>query len=102
MLEIGSGNGDLLAALQCSQGVGIGYLRQNAPTGGEQSHLQSKHMSGERLDLSGQQFDFVILFDLVGYLHDIRLVFERQRTVCQSRTRIVLNGKAGYGNPFWP
>jgi hypothetical protein len=44
-------------------------------------HLKFQYMSVERLDLPAQKFDFIVLSDLVGYLYDIRLVFERLRSV---------------------
>src|SRR5262249_51383545 len=58
---------------------------------GKYPHLKFQQMSGEQLDLPAQKFDFIVLSDLVGYLYDIRLVFERLRTVCHSRTRVIIN-----------
>ena len=92
VLEIGSGNGDLLAALNPSYGLGIdisGKMVCLATT--KYPHLKFRQMPAERLDLPGEQFDFIILSDLVGYAYDIRLVFERLRIVCHSRTRLVLH-----------
>jgi SAM-dependent methyltransferase len=92
VLEVGSGNGDLLAALKPSYGLGIdisgGMVRLAAE---KHSHLTFKRMPAERLDLPGQKFDYIILSDLLGYLYDIRLVFERLRTVCHSRTRLIVH-----------
>jgi hypothetical protein len=48
-------------------------------------------MSAEQLDLQGEQFDFIVLSDLVGYLYDIRLVLERLRQACHARTRLVIH-----------
>jgi hypothetical protein len=48
-------------------------------------------MAAEDLDLGGETFDYVILSDLVGFLYDIRLVFERLRSVCHSQTRIIVH-----------
>jgi hypothetical protein len=48
-------------------------------------------MSAEQLDLPGEKFDYIILSDLVGYLYDIHLVFQRLRKVCHSRTRLVIH-----------
>lgn len=92
VLEIGSGNGDLLAGLQPSYGLGIDISGEMVRLAAKKyPHLKFRHMSAERLDLPGEQFDFIVLSDLVGYLYDIRLVFERLRTVCHSRTRLVLH-----------
>ena len=50
-------------------------------------HLHFRQMAAEHLDLSGEPFDFIVLSDLVGYLYDIRLVFEQLHKVCHPRTR---------------
>jgi SAM-dependent methyltransferase len=92
VLEIGCGNGDLLAGLQVSYGLGIDISGEMVRLAAKKyPHLKFRHMSAERLDLPGEQFDIIVLSDLVGYLYDIRLVFERLRTVCHSRTRLVLH-----------
>jgi ubiquinone/menaquinone biosynthesis C-methylase UbiE len=92
VIEVGSGNGDLLAALTPSDGLGIDISAEMVRLAARKyPHLKFQHMSGERLDLPAQKFDFIVLSDLVGYLYDIRLVFERLRTVCHSRTRLVIN-----------
>jgi SAM-dependent methyltransferase len=92
VLELGSGNGDLLAALNPSDGLGIDISGQMVRLAARKyPHLKFQHMPGERLALPTQKFDFIVLSDLVGYLYDIRLVFERLRAACHSRTRIVLN-----------
>ena len=92
VLELGSANGNLLAALNPSDGLGIdisGEMVRQASR--KYPHLRFQKMSGERLDLPAQKFDFIVLSDLVGYLYDIRLVFERLRNVCHFRTRLVIN-----------
>jgi ubiquinone/menaquinone biosynthesis C-methylase UbiE len=92
VLEVGSGNGDLLAALNPSYGVGIDISSEMVRRAAQKyPHLKFFQMPAERLDLSGERFDFVILSDLLGYLYDIRLVFERLRSVCHPRTRLFLH-----------
>ena len=92
VLEVGSGNGDLLAALNPSEGLGIDISGEMVRlAAGKYPHLKFQQMSGELLDLPAQKFDFIVLSDLVGYLYDIRLVFERLRTICHSRTRLIIN-----------
>ena len=92
ILEVGSGNGDLLAALNPSEGLGIDISGEMVRlAAGKYPHLKFQQMSGELLDLPAQKFDFIVLSDLVGYLYDIRLVFERLRTICHSRTRVIIN-----------
>jgi len=54
-------------------------------------HLQFRQMAAEHLELPEEPFDFIVLSDLVGYLYDIRLVFERLRHMCHSHTRLVIH-----------
>ena len=92
VLELGSGNGDLLAALQPSAGLGLDVSGEMVRcASAKYPHLEFRQVAAEHLDRLGEQFDYVILSDLVGYLYDIRLVFERLRRVCYSRTRVVIN-----------
>lgn len=92
VLEIGSGTGDLLAALRPSRGLGVDISRAMVRLAAHKHpDLEFRHMAAERLELPGEQFDYIVLSDLVGYLYDIRLVFERLRTVCHPRTRVVMH-----------
>jgi 2-polyprenyl-3-methyl-5-hydroxy-6-metoxy-1,4-benzoquinol methylase len=92
VLEVGSGNGDLLEALKPSYGLGIDISSAMVHLAAQKyPHLKFLHMSAERLDLPDERFDFIILSDLLGYLYDIRLVFERLRTVCHPRTRLIVH-----------
>ena len=92
VLELGSGNGDLLAALNPSEGLGIDISGEMVRLAASKyPRLRFQQMAAENLDLPGKTFDYIILSDLTGYLYDILLVFERLRSVCHSRTRIVVN-----------
>jgi ubiquinone/menaquinone biosynthesis C-methylase UbiE len=92
VLEVGSGNGDLLAALNPSYGVGIDISREMVQLAGRKyPRLRFMHTPAERLDLPDEKFDYIILSDLLGYLYDIRLVFERLIKVCHSRSRVVIH-----------
>src|SRR6516162_7740553 len=69
VLEIGSGTGDLLNALQPSYGLGVdisGEMVRLAKS--KYPHLQFQQQAAEHLSLPKDQFDFVILSDLSGYL----------------------------------
>ena len=92
VLEVGSGNGDLLAALEPSQGVGVDLSGEMVRLAADKyPHLRFQQMSAERLELPGEEFDVVLLSDLIGYSYDIRLVFERLQSVCSPRTRVIVN-----------
>jgi SAM-dependent methyltransferase len=92
VLEIGSGTGDLLAALQPAHGVGVDFSeevlqrsRQEHPN--LEFHLADAH---DLLPVHGP-FDVIILSDLVNELWDVQQVFEQIRPLCTPRTRILLN-----------
>ena len=101
VLEIGSGTGDLLAATSPRRGVGIDLSGEMVRlAAARHPHLEFHHVAAERLDLGGETFDYVILSDLVGFLYDIRLVFERLRSVCHSQTRIVIHWHSRLWQPI--
>jgi len=90
VLELGSGDGDLLAELKPSKGVGI----DASPTFVAQAkakhpHLEFRHGFAENFK-SEEKFDFVVLSNLVGYLRDVQGVFENLHQVCHPSTRIVI------------
>jgi SAM-dependent methyltransferase len=92
VLELGSGTGDLLASVRPRRGVGIDISPEMVRIAKERyPDLEFHEMAAERLDLGGERFDYVILSDLTSFLFDIRLVFERIRTVCHPGTRILVN-----------
>ena len=92
VLEVGCGIGDLLAATKPSVGVGIdisGEMVRHARN--KYPRLTFHQMPAEKLDLGDRRFDYIILSDMVGFFYDIKLVFERLRTVCHPDTRIVIH-----------
>jgi ubiquinone/menaquinone biosynthesis C-methylase UbiE len=94
VLEVGCATGELLAALQPSEGLGIDISPQMI-------ELARRKFKNKRLDFiaspieewcpEGRQFDFIILSDVVGLLRDIELVLHRLRECCHPRTRLILN-----------
>lgn len=94
VLELGCGNGDLLAAVEPSLGVGVDFSPQAL------GHARARH--GQRAQLHWVQgdvhalplagtFDIIILSDLVNDLWDVQLLFERLQKLSHRRTRIILN-----------
>src|SRR5438128_2323723 len=62
VLEIGSGNGDLLAALKPADGLGIDISSEMVRLAASKyPDLKFQRMSGERLDLPPQKFDYIVL-----------------------------------------
>jgi ubiquinone/menaquinone biosynthesis C-methylase UbiE len=99
VLEIGCGSGDLLAALKPSVGVGVDV------SPGMVELARSRHpdvrfevAAGEELDL-GQTFDYVILSDLVPYVHDLLALLERVAVHSHPRTRVIVNSYSRVWRP---
>jgi SAM-dependent methyltransferase len=100
VLEVGSGNGDLLAALKPAYGLGVDISGKMVDLAAKKHpKLQFRKMCAEELELPGESFDYIVLSDLVGYLYDIREVLARLRSVCHSRTRVVIQW---YSNLWQP
>lgn len=92
VLEIGCGTGDLLTALAPADGLGLDLSAEMIRLAAKKHpELRFRQMAAEELDLGGEQFDYVVLADLLGHLYDIREVFGRLSGVCHARTRIVIH-----------
>lgn len=97
VLELGSGDGDLLAALKPSQGVGVdlcGTLVEKARTA--HPHLEFVQGFAETFE-ADEPFDYVVMSDLVGHLDDVQLVFENLRRSVRPETRVIIS----YYNYLW-
>lgn len=91
VLEIGCGTGDLLAALEPAEGVGIDFSAEMLAVARERHPgLRFVQTDAAGLDL-GESFDFIILSDLLNDVFDVQQVLERVRLHCNPRTRVVLN-----------
>ncbi len=91
VLEIGSGSGGLLASLQPSRGVGVDISPKMVDLARRRHpDLEFRVEAGELLDL-GETFDYIILSDLLPYVHDLHALFEHVRRHSHSRTRVVVN-----------
>jgi SAM-dependent methyltransferase len=91
VLELGCGQGDLLAALRPSFGVGVDLSSEMINIAAQQHpHLHFIHGCAEQLCLRGA-FDVIILSDLVNDLWDIQAALKASHALCHPRTRIILN-----------
>lgn len=91
VLEIGCGSGDLLASLSPSTGVGVDVSSKLVELASERHpSLRFEHVSGERLGL-GETFDYVVLSDLLPYVHDLVALFDRVAEHCRPDTRVVIH-----------
>jgi hypothetical protein len=97
IIDVGSGDGDLLAALKPSRGIGIDASGSFvAIARAKHPELEFVHEFAE-LFKSDEKFDYVILSGLVGYLDDVQSVLENLQKLCQPSSRIIID----YYNYLW-
>ncbi len=101
VLEIGCGNGYLLASLEVEVGVGIDISRgMIAEAKSKYEHLEfieADIENSEVLKNLNQVFDFIVISDTIGYLNDIENTFNDLHKVCNSDTRVIV----AYYSAFW-
>ena len=100
VLELGSGTGELLAALNPSYGVGIDISGEMTALA-EEAFPNIDFRQGNAEDPLtwdvGGTFDYIIMSDLVGHLEDIQKTFENLKAYCSTHTRIIVS----YYNFLW-
>jgi ubiquinone/menaquinone biosynthesis C-methylase UbiE len=100
ILEIGCGQGDLLARLQPSFGVGIDFSpRMIARAAARHRHLHWVVADAHELEFT-HTFDAIILSDLVNDVWDVQEVLARVVRLANPRTRIILNTYSRMWEPF--
>ncbi len=98
VLDIGCGDGRLLAALQPSVGVGVDLSRRIIAHARRQYPLlRFVHMRGEDVQSLGDTFDYVIISRVLAEVYDHRKLFNSLRAVCHSRTRLIIVDKTPLG-----
>lgn len=91
ILEVGSGTGDLLAALKPAHGVGVDFSPAMVSLAkSRHPELQWICAEGARFQVEGK-FDYIILSDLVNDHPDVQALLEHLRQYAHERTRLVLN-----------
>jgi ubiquinone/menaquinone biosynthesis C-methylase UbiE len=91
VIEIGCAQGDLLAALQPSVGVGVDFSPEMIRRA-ERRHPNLRFLTADAHELQlDEKFDAIILSDLVNDLWDVQTVFEQVARLATPRTRIILN-----------
>lgn len=88
VLEIGCGNGQLLASLKPSYGVGLDFSEEMISRAKE-NYPNLYFIAADAHDISIEgKFDFIILSDLVNDLWDVQGVISRIAEVCIPGTKI--------------
>jgi ubiquinone/menaquinone biosynthesis C-methylase UbiE len=91
ILELGCGQGDLLAALEPAVGVGVDFSQEMLESG-KQKYPSLKFVYSDVHEFShNENFDVIILSDLVNDLWDVQKVIQNINKFCTSRTRVILN-----------
>lgn len=97
VLEIGCGTGELLAALEPREGLGIDLSPEMIRLARERfPELEWRVADAESMTI-GRRFDYVVMSDLLGHLEDIWAAFQELKTVTHPSTRVVIT----YYNFLW-
>lgn len=91
VLELGCGDGSLLAAVKPGFGVGIDFSAA-AIAGAKREHPDLFLVQADAHALPFQtQFDVIILSDLINDLWDVQKIFQILVNFSHNRTRVILN-----------
>ncbi len=91
VLEIGCAKGDLLAALDPGYGVGVDFSSEMIRRA-RKCHPGLQFIVADAHDLDiKEQFDYILLSDLVNDLWDVQRAFEQIMKIATARTRIIIN-----------
>lgn len=91
VLELGCGDGDLLAAVRPAVGVGID-LSPKMIERASAKHPECRFQEGDAHSLElDEQFDFVICSDLLNDVWDVQRVLEQAASVSHASTRVIIN-----------
>lgn len=91
VVEIGCAQGDLLAALKPSFGVGVDFSGEMIARARKRyPEFEFIQADAHSMDID-QKFDFIILSDLVNDLLDVQSVFQRIMHLATPRSRIIIN-----------
>jgi SAM-dependent methyltransferase len=92
ILEVGCSEGDLLAALKPSEGMGVDFSAEMIQRAAKR-HPELRFIQADAHDLGALdgQFDVIILSDAVNDLWDVQAVLEQVQRLSGPRTRLILN-----------
>jgi SAM-dependent methyltransferase len=92
VLELGCGRGDLLAALQPSDGFGVDFSPEML-TRARQRHPDIQFVLADvhNLSMLDKPFEFILVSDLLNDIWDVQTVFEQLMRLSHSRTRLIIN-----------
>jgi SAM-dependent methyltransferase len=90
VLELGCATGNLLAELHPSRGVGVD-ISPAMVEAARRNYPEYEFYVGDAEDLPvGEVFDYVVMSNLAGYLHDVWQAFRQLRRVTHPGSRVVV------------
>ena len=99
VLEVGCGNGDLLADIHGSRKVGIDFSEEYVSWAREKhrgSGIEFHVMDANNITFT-ETFDLIILSNLIGFVGDVQHVLEELKKCCHPNTKIIVQ----YYNSLW-
>ena len=90
VIEIGCGNGEMIAQLKGSKKAGIDFspaMLQNATN--NYPDIDFYRMDANDITLD-EKFDVIIISNVIGYLDDIQAVFEQLKKLCHRNTKVIV------------
>lgn len=100
VLEIGSGRGDLIGALEPRFGVGVDVSPEMAAAAtSRHPGLTFIACAGEEIAIDGT-FDYVIFSDVVPFADDLLEMFRRAREVSHPGTRVIIHSYTQLWRPL--
>ena len=91
VLELGCGNGELLAALNPQVGVGVDYSAEMIKLASER-HTGLRFIQANSEEFSSDdKFDFVILSDILNEVWDVQELFEHIKGLLNQNGRVLIN-----------
>jgi hypothetical protein len=91
VIELGCGDGSLLASLKPGVGVGIDFSEKMIAAARSKYPQYQFETCDAMTYQAGRTFDFIILSDLLNDLWDVQSVLENVYRLCHPRTRIIFN-----------
>ncbi|MEZ5197904.1 MAG: glycosyltransferase [Bacteroidales bacterium] len=91
VLELGCGTGDLLNSVSPSLGVGVDFSMEMIRIA-ENKYPNLQFVCADAVDFSSdQEFDYIIISDLLSSLWDIQAVVHNMKKLVNPRTKIVIS-----------
>lgn len=102
VLELGCGQGDLLAALEPSRGVGVDFSPESVRLAA-QKYPKLRFLCADAADIAlNETFDFIVLSDLIDDLWDVQKAFDAIKAHSGPKTRVIINFYSRlWEKPLW-